>query len=179
MVAYAFRAPGATAAETLSWCAGDHDAAADAVDRALTLNPNSVHAWRTKGYVLLRQRRHEPALDAFHRALRLSPLGPLGFLTTAGIAFADLVAGQYAAAIEWADRSAREFPRGRAAIRYKLIALAHLGRIEEAQAALERELEMQPGLTIAAVKATYAAALAPELLAVFVDGYRKAGLPEE
>jgi hypothetical protein len=29
------------------------------------------------------------------------------------------------------------------------------------------------------VKASYAAALAPELLAVFVDGYRKAGLPEE
>jgi hypothetical protein len=64
-------------------------------------------------------------------------------------------------------------------IRYKVIALAHLGRINEARAALERELEMRPGLTIAAVTAMYAPAYAPELLAVFVEGYRKAGLPEE
>jgi tetratricopeptide (TPR) repeat protein len=109
----------------------------------------------------------------------LSPLDPRGFFITRGIAAAHLAAGQYAEAIEWADRSSREFPRNRPSIRYKLIALAHLGRIGEARAALERELELQPGLTIAAVKAMYSAAYAPELLAVFVDGYRKAGLPEE
>ena len=73
----------------------------------------------------------------------------------------------------------RGFPRHRPAICYKVIALAHLGRIAEARAALERERELDPGLTIAAVKAMYAATLAPELIAVLVEGYRKAGLPEE
>jgi tetratricopeptide (TPR) repeat protein len=166
------------AAETLSRFAGDHDTAAGALDRALILNPNCALAWGVRGFVLARQNRPEPALDAFHRSIRLSPLAPLGFASNVGIAAAHLAAGQYEAAVEWADRSLREFPRHRPAICYKVIALAHLGRIAEARAALERELELHPGLTIAGVKAMHAT-YAPELLAVFVDGYRKAGLPEE
>jgi adenylate cyclase len=156
----------------------DHGTADGALDRALILNPNCAHAWLVRGYVSVRQNRPEPALDAFQRALRLSPLDPLGFATTAGIALAHLAAERYAAAIEWADRSSRESPRYTPSLRNKVIALAHLGRIAEARAALERELELHPGLTIAAVRGMYAATLAPELLAVFVEGYRKAGLPE-
>src|SRR6516165_281748 len=93
----------ALAAMALSWFAGDHNTAAEALDRALILNPNCAHAWWVRGYVLVRQNRPEPALDAFHRALRLSPLDPLGFVITAGIAAAHLAAGRYAAAVEWAD----------------------------------------------------------------------------
>jgi len=166
------------AANTLSLFAGDHPAATSAVDRALILNPNCAHAWRTKGYVLVRQNRPEPAIEAFQCAMRLSPLDPLGFFFTAGIAAAHLAAGRYEEAVEWADRASREFPRYESSTRYKLIALAHLGRIEEAREWLERELELHPGLTIAGVKATYVKAFAPELLATFVEGYRKAGLPE-
>jgi len=166
------------AANTLSLFAGDHTTATIAVDRALILNPNCAHAWRARGYVLVRQNRPEPAIDAFQCAMRLSPLDPFGFLFTAGIAAAYLAAGRYAEAIEWADRSSREFPRYEASTRYKVIALAHLGRIEEASKWLARELELHPGLTIATVKAMYSVAFAPELLAVFVEGYRKAGLLE-
>jgi tetratricopeptide (TPR) repeat protein len=167
------------AANTLSWFDGDHETAADAVDRALILNPNCAAAWRTRGYVLVRQNRPEPALDAFHRAMRLSPLDPFGFYNNAGIAQAHLAARRYEGANEWADRSSRELPRYTPSTRYKIIALAHLGRIAEARAALEQELKSRPGLTIAAVKAEYAAEFARELLAVFLEGYRKAGLPEE
>jgi adenylate cyclase len=166
------------AANTLSLFAGDHATATIAVDRALILNPNCAHAWRARGYVLVRQNRPEPAIDAFQRAMRLSPLDPFGFLFTAGIAAAHLAAGRYAEAIEWADRSSREFPRYESSTRYKVIALAHLGHIKEASECLARELELHPGLTIAAVKAIYSVAFASELLAVFVEGYRKAGLPE-
>jgi adenylate cyclase len=166
------------AANTVSLFAGDHATAASAVERALTLNPNSAHAWRASGYVSVRQNRPDPAIEAFERAMRLSPLDPLGFFFTAGIAAAHLAAGRYEEAIEWADRSSREFPRYESSTRYKLIALAHLGRIEEARECLVRELELHPGLTITGVKAVYAKAFAPELLATFVEGYRKAGLPE-
>ena len=167
------------AANTVSLFAGDHATAASAVDRALALNPNSAHAWRASGYVLVRQNRPEPAIEAFERAMRLSPLDPLGFFFTAGIAAAHLAAGRYEEAVEWADRASREFPRYESSTRYKLIALAHLGRIEEAREWLARELELHPGLTVTGVKAVYAKAFAPELLATFVEGYRKAGLPEE
>jgi len=110
--------------------------------------------------------------------MRLSPLDPLGFFFTAGIAAAHLAAGRYEEAVEWADRASREFPRYESSTRYKLIALAHLGRIEEAREWLARELELHPGLTVTGVKAAYAKAFAPELLAKFVEGCRKAGLPE-
>jgi hypothetical protein len=41
-------------------------------------------------------------------------------------------------------------------------------------------LELQPGSTIAGWKSSYAQALfPPELLAFYVEGLRKAGLPEE
>jgi hypothetical protein len=44
---------------------------------------------------------------------------------------------------------------------------------------LKRLLEIQPGLTIAGWKTIYGATfLAPELLDVYVEGLRKAGLPE-
>jgi len=61
---------------TLSLFAGEHATATDAVDRALILNPNSGHACRIRGYALVRQNRPEPAIDAFQRAMRLSPLDP-------------------------------------------------------------------------------------------------------
>jgi hypothetical protein len=61
-----------------------------------------------------------------------------------------------------------------------MVSCAHLGRIEEAYRWLKRLLELQPGLTIAGWKALYAATfLAPEVLAMYLEGLRKAGLPEE
>src|SRR5205807_2912297 len=85
-------------AHAVSSCARAHGAAASALDRALTLNPNSAHAWMASGYVSCLRNQPEPAIAAFHRALRLSPLDPLNFYFTGGIAFAHLSAGRYAEA---------------------------------------------------------------------------------
>ena len=65
------------------------------------------------------------------------------------------------------------------AIRIRVVSCAHLGRTEEGREWLERLLEIQPGLTIARYKAIYAVTFAPKVLAVFVEGFRKVGLPEE
>jgi tetratricopeptide (TPR) repeat protein len=112
--------------------------------------------------------------------MRLSPLDPLGYTFAGGLALAHVAARQYEKAAEWADRSLREQPRYSVAIRIKMVALAHLGRIEEAGSWLKRLLELQPGLTIARWKASYGATFfTPELLAVYVEGLREAGLPEE
>ena len=79
-----------------------------------------------------------------------------------------------------ADRSLHEQPRWTPAIRSKVVACAYLGCIEEARDWLNRLLEFQPGLTIAGWKSSFgAAAFTPELLAFYVEGLRKAGLPEE
>jgi adenylate cyclase len=130
------------------------------------------------GFVLGNQ--SSPAIEALQRAMRLSPLDPLGYTFAGGLALAHVAAGEYGKAAEWADRSLREQPRYSIAIRIKMVSFAHLGRIEEARYWLKRLLKLQPGLTIARWKASYGAPFfAPELLAVYVEGLRKAGLPDE
>jgi len=121
------------AAFTISAFAGDHVAAATAIDRALVVNPNSTGAWMARGWVYCYQNQPVPAITAFERAMRLSPLDPRSFHIMAGRALAHVVAGQYSEAIEWADRSLSELPRYGPAIRTKVVACAQMGRIAEAQ----------------------------------------------
>src|SRR5215467_6235793 len=56
------------AAFTLSIFAGEHTTATIAVQRAFSLNPNSVHAWMTSGWNLAFLNRPAPALEALERA---------------------------------------------------------------------------------------------------------------
>jgi tetratricopeptide (TPR) repeat protein len=122
----------------ISALAGDHATAGAIIDRALTLNPNSAHAWMAKGLVSCFLNRPEPAIEAFERAMRLSPLDPLGHVFTWGLALAHFIAGRY-----------------------------------------EQSLELQPGLAIANFKRYAARFLPPEHVGLYVEGLRKAGLPEE
>ena len=166
---------------TIAALAGEPASAMAAVDRALALNPNSAQAWGARGWVLGFQNQLSPAIEAQQQAIRLSPLDPLAFLFSAGLGFAHLAAGRYEEAIEWADRTLHTQPRHLVAMRFKLVCLAHLGRTDDAREWLKHVLAVHPGLTIAAWKASYAAAtvFSPELLALYTDGLRKAGVPEE
>ena len=64
------------------------------------------------------------------------------------------------------------------AMRVKVVALAHLGHLDEARAELSRILALDPKLTIAGYRA-YAHFMAPEVLELYVAGLRLAGLPEK
>ena len=162
---------------TLSTFTREQATAANVIDRALALNPNSAHAWMARGLGLVLQNRPEPAIEAFEHAMRLSPLDPLGSRGfTYGLALAHLTAGRYGEAIEWADRSLAAQPDYRPALRVKTICCAYLGRIDEAHGWLSRLLELDPGLTIASYKA--AKLLPPDLQVRYLEGLRKAGLPE-
>jgi hypothetical protein len=55
---------------------GDVKTAASITDRAPSLNPNSAHAWMMKGFI--HACLNQLALDVLERAMRLSPLDPLG-----------------------------------------------------------------------------------------------------
>jgi adenylate cyclase len=125
-------------AHALSFFAREHGKAASAVGRALMLNPNSAHAWLASGRVSCFRNQPDAAIEAFRRAMRLSPLDTQTYQFTGGIAWAHLIAGRYAEAVEWADRSLDEKPRYTAMLRYKLVACAHLGRISEAHVLLQQ-----------------------------------------
>jgi adenylate cyclase len=93
------------------------------------------------------------------------------------MAAAHLAARRFEQAIEWAARALHDQPRFVAAMRVKVVALAHLGRLDEARAELSRALAIDPKLTIAGYRA-YADFYAPEVREFYVTGLRLAGLPE-
>ena len=71
-----------------------------------------------------------------------------------------------------------EQPRLATAFRVKVVANAHLGRLDEARGELGRLLAIDPHLTIASVRA-FAASFAPEFVELFITGLRRAGLREQ
>jgi adenylate cyclase len=166
------------AAFTLFAFAGEHAIAATAIDRALTLNPNSAHAWMARGYMSC-GRGPDAAIEALERAMRLNPLDRLSRTFTNGIAIAHLAASRYDQALEWADRTLREEPGYSNALRTKAIACACLDRIDEAREAVHQLIEGQPWQTIASNRVFYSRVYPPEIADICVDGLRKAGLPEE
>jgi adenylate cyclase len=76
--------------------------------------------------------------------MRLSPVDPLTWAFKGGLALAHLVAGRYEEAVDWAEAPLHEQPRNASAIRVKLVACAHLGRIEEGRELLQQVLRLQP-----------------------------------
>ena len=63
-------------------------------------------------------------------------------------------------------------------MRVKVAANAHLGHLDAARAEVNRLLGIDPKLTIAAGLRASAHFAAPEVVELFVTGFRLAGLPE-
>ncbi|MBV9828976.1 MAG: adenylate/guanylate cyclase domain-containing protein [Alphaproteobacteria bacterium] len=166
------------AALTLFRFAGEAAMSVAALDRALALNPNAAHAWLIRGHIHASRNEPEKAIEAIERARRLSPFDPYASLYAGNIAAAHVAARRFEQAIEWADRALHEQPRMVAVMRVKIVALAHLGHMDEARAELSRALAIDPKLTIADLRER-AHFAAPEVLELFVTGLRRAGLPEE
>jgi len=166
------------AAWALSFLAGEAEMAAAALDRALVLNPNAAHAWLARGHIHTSRNQPEAVIEAIQRARRLSPFDPYTFYGAFTIAAAHLAARRLEQAIEWADRALHDQPRMVPAMRTKVIALAHLGRLDEARAELSRMLAIYPEQTIAGLR-EYFHYLAPEFLELCLTGLRPAGLPEK
>jgi adenylate cyclase len=121
----------------LAVLAGERASGLRAIERALAFNPNSALAWNFCGWLHGWSNRPDSAIEALHRAIRLSPLDPERWVFYGGLALAHLVAGAYEEAIEWADRALHENPRATAVLGvygYKAAAYGYLGRIQAVNA---------------------------------------------
>ena len=151
-----------------------------AIERAVALNPNSALGWSTAGWVQAAfNNRPELAIEALERAMRLSPLDPLGYLFTAGLAYAHFAAKRYEKAMEWVDRSLGEQTGFAPALYLKVALCGHLGQLEEGQRWVGRVPQLYPELTVATLAAFADAFESGDLRADYLEGLRKAGLPEE
>jgi TolB-like protein/class 3 adenylate cyclase len=157
--------------------AGDLDQAAACIDRAIILNPNLTWAWYHGGWVSAWCGEPEEAIERFTRALRLSPLDPLTSRIRAGIAFAHFIAGRYDEACVWANEALMDEPNFVVATRILAASYGMAGRLEEAQRAIARLLQLYPSQRVSNLK-EWPRFRRPEHFATYEEGLRKAGLPE-
>ncbi len=155
--------------------AGEH---ADAVmwsRRGLELNPGEAegHAWLAN--VLSYVGRSAEALEQLDYARRLDPQQPPAWDFYIGRALVHL--GRYEEALPWLEACARRAPTFGHGQRYEAAALAQLGRLEEARSALLSATSIRFFKSIDEIR-RYDAYLDGIEFERFIEGLRKAGLPE-
>jgi len=147
------------------------------IDRALTLNPNLAWAWLYSGWAKAALGESDIALERIARAQRLSPNDPQKFSMLAASAMAHLFAGQFNHAFTAAQAAMRERPGFLLAICIAAVSAAHAGRIADAQLAITRMLKSDPGIRISNI-GQLTPIQRPQDAAIWLEGFRKAGLPE-
>lgn len=139
---------------------------------AIKLDPNEADTFAALSDILVLAGRVEEGLDAIGKAFRLNPHPASWYYLALGQA--QYAAGQYEAAVETLRRGEAY---GTSARRFLAASLAQLDRLDEARAEAELFLVGNPDFTT-----RHWAATEPfrdqATLAHFVDGFRRAGLPE-
>jgi adenylate cyclase len=127
-----------------SWLYRDYDAALDCFELAFSASPNSAFAWGWSSPTCSYLGDGETAVAHAEHALRLSPLGPNAYVYHSALALAHYTDGAYAEAARWGRRTLAIAPGYAANLRILVASLAAAGNVEEAKAAAETLLAMQP-----------------------------------
>lgn len=166
------------AGRALAQLSGDLEGGIALIDRAVTLNPNSAGAWRASGHTRAELGDAERAISDLERSARLSPLDDVAYVSI-GFVFAHFMAGRYEEASVWCDKTLHERPDYPPALRMKAAICGLLGRQEEGRRWVECLLAVNPDATVTGMLLYYKVFMKnPGSLGAFVDGLRKAGLPE-
>jgi TolB-like protein len=145
-------------------------------ERALRLHPNSVFVRNRAGVAYTNCGESEQALEQFETAWRMNPQDPKAFTFT-GMAAAHFFAQRFEACITWGRRATDEASGANIARRHVAAALALLGRIDEAKAEIGEVLKRQPSSSLA--RSRLSSFRYPWMYDLYLDGLRKAGLPEQ
>jgi len=140
--------------------------------RAVELDPNEADAWAALSDIAVLAGRIDEGLEHIRKAFRLNPFAPSWYYLALGQA--QYAARQYETAVETlkSEETYRTSSR-----RFLAASLAQLGRLDEARAEAELFLVGNPDFTIGHWAATEPFRDAATL-EHFVQGYRKAGLPD-
>jgi len=166
-----------TALASYELFSGRHEEARRRLRRALELDPNSVFARGYLGVSYAFAGVYDEALLHCDAAIRLSPRDPLLIIWHLCKGWAALLSQHYREAVEFTTEAVEanpEFPDN-----YAVLAAAHghLGDEASAGAALKQLLSRMPGLTASDERLSRPFGT-PAQRECFLDGLRKAGLPE-
>jgi len=167
----------ATAGLALAMLGRDVDRAAAALTRSLMLNPNSAQALMFSSFLNSMLGDPQTGMDHAQRAMRLSPLDPIGHRTKSAMGLACLITGRPEEAVDWQDEALHEHSNYVPALIYKIVACAAAGRVDDARAVGCLLMQLVPEETISR-RMSILPLRRPEDRALFVSGLRQAGVPE-
>jgi adenylate cyclase len=150
-----------------------HDAAILEFERAFALNPN----FTDHRYALALVHVGEPAraIEVLEAIIRLDPFPPSQ--TFGQMGFANYMLKRYGDAVHWCREQISRQPIAHWPYVELACAYAQLGQLEEARAAAAEVLRINSGFTIESAKRILVYK-DPKDLEHYIDGMRKAGLPE-
>ena len=154
----------ANAALVLGRCGEDIDTAIALTNRSLALNPSSVRGWYASGFLHVHAGLYDVAIEHLERSLRLSPRG----YPRMALGVAHFFSRRFDQAAEILAVSMRE---GASATAYTALAscYAHMGRLDEARAVVERLRAIAPNVMSSSVPYTN-----PEQRELLLSGLRLA-----
>jgi adenylate cyclase len=167
----------ATAGFVIAATGSDYETAVTAFDRSFALSSSSALAFGFSSIVRAWMGDDAIAIEHANRALRLSPFDPLIYMPYVGLAYAHFATGRFEEAATAARQANQSNPRFSVPYMLHAAALTMLDRMEDARAAVQRLLELEPGVTVATVIRS-ARCVNPKHIDALENALRRAGLPE-
>ena len=150
------------------------------LSRAVELSPSFALAHHGLGFALVLSGQVEEGAEELDKAIRLSPRDPVMWGTMCFRSIASNLLHQYEEAVRWARRVLIE-PRaaegGYWPYAVLASALGNLDQLNEAHEVLGEALQRKPDLSLTYLKTTLKTKQ-PDGLDTYLDGLRRAGLPE-
>jgi TolB-like protein/predicted Zn-dependent protease len=156
----------------------DYEEAVARLEEAVAINPSFAQAWYALGHTLIFCGREEEAIACIERATELSPRDPHIASFHATRALAHLFLGDLDAAVAFARQGARVPNAKHWPFAVQAAALGLLGRESDARRAVAELLTRQPGYSAATARSDFFFCRDQERVEHFIDGLRRAGLPE-
>jgi tetratricopeptide (TPR) repeat protein len=154
-----------------------HDSALAYLNRAVSLNPNLAAAYGYLAAVHGSMGNSAAAAAAADKAIRISPLDFAKPVWLAGKGIGAYINERYDEVIGICQDVLREYPNFGSALRQMAAAYAMQGDMTRAAQAMDQLLQRMPGLTVSKV-CQIVPVMAPDAQERWLDGLRKAGLPE-
>ena len=159
----------AHSAIALSLATQDHATALAMIDRAISVNPSSAHAFGHGSVINTWAGNYDRSILLSDTALRLSPFDPLCVMPLAGQAGARLMKGDYAGAVHYGDRALQIYATHTPSFLISIVAKVRLGQVGGARETAARLLAVSPNYRIVP---------SAPIVGNFVEELIAAGLPE-
>jgi len=145
---------------------------------AVRLNPTLAVAYCAMGDALAYEGQVDESIDQFEKAIALSPNDPQvwAFLTYGALAL--IFKEDFETALEWTERASVIPNRQYWTLAHMAVALAHIDRLKDAEQTVAKLIAEKPEFTCTFAEKKLFFIRRPEQLALYLDGLRKAGVPE-